>query len=44
MKRTRKHLLECLRALRSEMQINYLLRTINRSLTREIRNDAICGA
>lgn len=44
MRNTRKRLMECMRALRAQMQADLILTGINRTLTREIQNDAICGA
>lgn len=36
--------MECMGALRAQVQTDLILTGINRKLTREIQNDAICGA
>lgn len=43
MRNPRKRLMECLKALRSQMQVDLILTKIIRTLSREIENDAICG-
>ena len=44
MRNTRKRMMECLQALRAQMQVDLILTNLNRALCREIRSDAICGA
>lgn len=44
MRNTRKRLMECLKALRSQMQVNWVLTKTNGSLQRQVEHDLICGA